>query len=188
MKNKIGVFGGSFNPIHVGHIILANDVLEEFKLDKILFVPAFEPPLKSPENLVDYELRYKMVSEAIKNFPRLIVSDIESKLPKPSYTINTLNALRTINNDWDLYLIVGADQADQFDKWKNIEEIVEISHIIIMNRRDIPLNDKYLTLYQKRQIDISSTEIRNRIKNNMTYKQFLPESVSNIIQDEKLYE
>ncbi len=184
---KIGIFGGSFNPIHIGHIILANDILEYYGLDKIIFIPAYEPPLKDTTDLIPYEARYKMIEAAIEPYADLEISDIEKSLPKPSFTINTLKKMSELLPHASLYLIIGADQAEQFNLWKDGNKIMQIAKIIVMARNDKVISNEKMLSFNKRQIDISSTEIRERIKTNLSYRQFLPFKVYQIIKNEKLY-
>lgn len=184
---RIGIFGGSFNPIHLGHIILAGDIAEKFNLEKILFIPAYTPPLKSESELLPYKLRYKMVESAIKDYNVFDISNIEKRLPVPSYTINTLRELKKEFPDAKFYLIIGSDQAAQFKEWKEYDKIAETTEIIVMSRNETRMKNSNMILYDRRIIDISSTEIRRRIKNNLSYRRFLPETVYRIIENEKLY-
>lgn len=184
---KLGVFGGSFNPIHLGHIILAGDIAEEFNLEKILFIPAYTPPLKSENELLPYEMRYKMVESAIADYSNFDISDIEKRLPQPSYTINTLRALRDKFPAMEFHLIIGSDQAAQFGQWKEYDKIEKIAKIVVMSRNKAKIKNINMIFYNKRRIDISSTEIRRRIKNNLPFRRFLPETVYKIIKNEKLF-
>ena len=134
-KIRTGIFSGSFNPIHIGHLALANYLLEFEGLDEIWFVVTPQNPLKEKEQLLDDQLRLKMVEMAISDCSHFKVNTIEFDLPKPSYTINTLKALENNHPDRDFVLLIGADNWLIFHKWLNHEEIKRNYNILVYPRR-----------------------------------------------------
>lgn len=191
---KLGIFGGTFNPIHFGHLINAEFIRETFSLGKVLFVPAKEPVHKNSCSSVSAENRMLMVEEAISNNPFFEVSDIEVTRNEPSYTIYTVHALLSRYPDDDLYLIIGEDSYDEFWKWKDYRDIVRDVHLIVMSRYSvIAENERYNSFSDKILfahnpiIDITSTEIREKIKRNQSIRYLVPEKVVSYIIKRGLY-
>ena len=122
---KIALFFGSFNPIHIGHLILANYIVEHTDLDELWFVVSPQNPLKSKKSLLHDHDRYDMVEMAIKNYPKMRVSDIEFSMPKPSYTIDSLTYLRERYPEYTFGLIMGEDNLVSLPKWKNYETLIK---------------------------------------------------------------
>ncbi len=208
----VGIFGGTFNPIHYGHLILASLAYEEFKLDKVIFIPNRQPPHRPTDDLAEPELRYEMVKLAIRDDPRFEVSDIELRRPEPSYTYYTLTEL--VRTYPKLAFICGKD-AILRSRWYKLEAIMELlEYMIIANRvmpvtsvngklklyttgdelytelRTHPIMSKYthkVKLLRMPFIDISSTMIRYRLKNGLSVRYMLPESVIEFIENRKLY-
>jgi nicotinate-nucleotide adenylyltransferase len=194
---RIGIFGGTFNPIHTAHLIVAEDVREQMNLDNVLFIPAANPPHKGPRELIDTGLRIKMAELAVSANPFFEVSGIEIELSKTSksYTVNTLNALRKLypEGQAEFYLIIGMDQLAELHTWKDPEKLMELSQIIVINRPGFS-NEKVQKDYVKRvkflpvpDVDISSTQIRQRIKENKSIKYLVPDAVEKFITENKLY-
>lgn len=196
----IGVFGGSFNPIHIGHLILAEYICCEFCLEKILFIPAKIPPHKAGEEMASAEHRFNMVSIAIENNPKFEVSRIELDRQGKSYTVDTLSQLTDLYPDKKIRFICGADSLMNFNTWRNIEKIFQLSDIIIAGRPNIPEMDFEDMLNNFRQkynanitcstspfIDISSTQIRERIQKGLSVKYMVPDGVYRFIINVGLY-
>jgi nicotinate-nucleotide adenylyltransferase len=135
-KQKIGVFGGAFNPVHNGHINLALHYLNELELDKILFIPTASPPHKSDDDFAPKEDRINMLSLAISSFDKFEISDIEFKLTGKSYTYLTLSELEKIYENAEFHLIIGADQMLHFDKWYKYKEILSLVTLCTSARED----------------------------------------------------
>lgn len=188
---KIAILGGSFNPIHIGHLILANTVCEEFNLDKIIFVPCYIQPLKSNKDFASAEDRLAMIKLAIQNNPKFELSDIEIKRKGKSYTVDTLKYFKQKYDD--LYFVIGADNIKDFHRWKEPDTILKLAKLIVTNRggieQKIPqrLRGKKIFVCKIPDIEISSTLIRNNIRSNKSIKYLVPEKVEKYIIKNKLY-
>jgi len=174
---KIGLFFGSFNPIHIGHMVIANYMLEYTDLDRIWFVVSPQNPLKNKGSLLDEKQRLQMVNLTIGDNNKYKASNIEFKLPKPSYTINTLAHLNEKYPQYQFVLIMGADNLKTFHKWKNYEEILNQYSLYVYPRKD---NDggKLETHPKVKMIpaplmEISSTAIRQAIKEKKDIRYFM---------------
>ncbi|BDU50651.1 nicotinate-nucleotide adenylyltransferase [Haliovirga abyssi] len=188
-KKKIGIYGGSFNPIHMGHLILAEWIKDRYDLDEIWFIPVGIPSHRE-NNLVNWELRYKMVKESIKDNPKFKVLDIEIKKDVTSYTIDTLVELKKRYPDYKFYEIIGEDSAEYLDKWKDIEKLLTMCKFIVVNRKGYNFKNIYgekVKIISSPIIEISATEIREKIKNGKSIKYLVNENVLDIIKKEKIY-
>lgn len=200
-ENKhIGIIGGTFNPIHMGHLILAEHAWSEFKLDEILFIPTGVSYFKDPSTVASKKDRLNMTSEAIMDNPHFALSTIETDRPGNSYTYETLEMLKSSHQNYTFYLIVGADTLFQIDQWKNPESIMKNSIILAsirkgqskedLEKRAQELMEKYgadIRILEFPYIDISSTDIRNRIASGKSVKYMLHDSTLNYIEKNKLY-
>ncbi|MEO0118972.1 MAG: nicotinate-nucleotide adenylyltransferase [candidate division WOR-3 bacterium] len=191
---KIGILGGAFDPPHIAHLIVAEEVLFSLSLSKILFVPTYYPPHKT--TITSFEHRFNMLSLAIENNERFIVSDIEKKIKEnynieSSYSIYTIRELKKIYPDKELYFIIGSDQYIEFKNWYQPEEILKEIKICVLLRYGYSLpKEEYkenLIFLPVSQLAIKSSEIRERIKNNKPFRYFLPEKVYKYIIENKLY-
>lgn len=175
---KVGLFFGSFNPVHHGHMILANYMLEFTDLDKIWFVVSPHNPLKEKSSLLADHHRLEMVIRAIGDHPKLKASDIEFRLPQPSFTINTLAHLSEKYPNVQFALIMGADNLLSLHKWKNYEQILEHYSIYVYPRpgvnHDELLSHPRVHLTEAPLMDISSTFIRQGIKAGKDLRYFIP--------------
>lgn len=190
---KTGVFSGSFNPIHIGHLALANYIAEFTDLDEILFVVSPHNPLKNADDLLSDDVRLEMTRLAIKNYAKFSLSDIEFGMPKPSYTIDTLNKLSDENPDTDFTLIMGADSWNDIHKWKNYEELLSKYQLLVYPRTgfQIVIADQFKqNVHEIRAplIEISSTFIRNMIATGKEVRAFLPDVVYNYIKQHEIYQ
>ena len=194
---RIGIYGGTFNPIHMAHLITAEEVCEQMHLDKILFIPSANHPFKDSNGLLDSASRLKMVNMAIEGNMKFESSDLEIKLPieTKSYTVNTLLLLKEQYKaeQVKLYLIIGMDNLAELHKWKNPEKLFMLSEVVVINRPGYYIKDvdnefnRQVTYVPVTNIDISSTEIRNRILENRSVKYLIPEAVENYITEHNLY-
>ncbi len=188
---KVCIIGGSFNPIHIGHLILANTVLEKLNLDEMIFVPCYIQPLKGDKDFAEANHRLEMIKLAISNNPKFSVSDIEIKRKGKSYTVDTLKFFKKRYDN--LYFVIGADNIRDFHKWKEPDTIVNLAKLIVTNRGGfdvrIPqkIRGKKILPCTIPQIEISSTMIRKKIRNNQSIKYFVPESVEYYIYTNNLY-
>jgi nicotinate-nucleotide adenylyltransferase len=185
----VGIFGGTFDPIHTGHLVTAAVVKEIRRLDKIIFIPAFISPHKTDQNHSDSKDRLEMVNLAIKDMPGFEVSDIEIMKRKVSYTIDTLHELK--KKYTDIELIIGYDNLRVFDKWKDPDEIFNLVKVVVLNRQSANTEEnvffKKAIFVNTPVIEISSTEIRRRVKNNLPVDYFVPQPVKEYINIHKLY-
>ena len=189
-KLRTGIFGGSFNPIHIGHLALANYLCENDYIDELWFLVSPQNPFKQNEKLLDDKTRLRMVNAAVRGYGRFYVSDFEFSLPKPSYTINTLNKLSETYTDRNFYLIIGADNWAAFDRWKSPEEIISKPHVLVYPRLgyDIPeMLPQNVRAVDSPLIEVSSTFIRESISQGKDVRYFLHPAVYEIIETESLY-
>ncbi|MCQ2326796.1 MAG: nicotinate-nucleotide adenylyltransferase [Bacteroidales bacterium] len=190
-KENIGLYFGSFNPIHFGHLILANHIVQTTDLDKIWFVVSPQNPLKSKNILIDNNVRLNLVNLAIEGNKNFSVSDVEFSLPKPSYTINTLQVLKTRYPDKEFSLIIGEDNLCSFHKWKDYEKIMDLYNIYVYPREEseyTPLIEhSHVHMVDAPLINISSSYIRKLIEQGMDIRYLLPDNVREMIERDKLY-
>ena len=169
-KRKIGLFFGSFNPVHNGHLILANYIVEYTDLDSLWFVVSPQNPFKDESSLLQDRHRFDMLKLAVKDDTRFEVCDIEFDMPKPSYTIDTLKKLSQLHLDVDFYLICGMDNLAGFSKWKNAQEILDNYHLMVYPRKNYEGGDlvshKSVHIIDAPEIEISSTFIRKAVAEN----------------------
>jgi nicotinate-nucleotide adenylyltransferase len=190
---KIGLYFGSFNPIHIGHLIIANHIAEHSDLDQIWMMVTPHNPLKDKKTLLDDYQRLHLVHLAIENYPKIKASDFEFKLPQPNFTINTLAHLQDKYPHYQLSLIMGEDNLKTFHKWKNYETILENYDIFVYPRLNTETSVLDLKNHPKIHyiaapiVEISSTFIRQNIKNNKNVHPLLPDSVWKYINHNNLY-
>ncbi|MCK9282453.1 MAG: nicotinate-nucleotide adenylyltransferase [Melioribacteraceae bacterium] len=189
-QNKIAIFGGTFDPVHNGHLITCQSVLEERKLDKVVFIPTHISPLKQNYKPTPDIHRLEMLKLAIDSNPNFTVSDIELKRENVSYTIDTILELK--NKYSEIELIIGYDNLLLFEKWREPDRIVSEVKLLVMKRISEVKEernryfDKSIFL-DNPIIEISSSQIRERIKNNLPVDYLLPDSVHKYIIQQKLY-
>lgn len=209
MRKKIGLLGGSFDPIHVGHLNLAFELMEKRNLDEVWFIPAQLNPLKERDLPHAMDHRLKMVQMAIQDIPQFYLKDLEKNRPPPSYTIDTLRALieeeRRSSNSCQFYLLLGEDAIETFQNWHLPEEIVKLVPLMIGTRRGfIPFNKSeseyalrgYSPLIRHaiqkgftsiRLMDVSSTDIRLRLIQKKYCGHLVPSLVLDYIEENMLY-
>lgn len=189
---KIGLFFGSFNPIHMGHLIIANLMAETTDLKKVWFVVSPQNPLKPSKGLLHEFDRYDMVRAAIFNNYNLEVSDIEFHLPKPSYTIHTLVHLHEKFPDKEFRIIMGEDNLASFTRWKNYERILEDYGLYVYRRPNVQLSELHahpnVTFVEAPLLDISATFIRNCIRNKQSVRYLVPDVVEEMIRAKGFYQ
>lgn len=192
MKEKVGLFFGSFNPIHNGHLMLANYLAEYGGLDEIWFVVSPQNPFKDKKSLLADRHRLYMVEMAINGDERFQVCDIEFYMPQPSYTIDTLTRLQERHPNTDFYLICGMDNIESFKKWKNYEMILQYHHLMVYPRKGYSSNELVehpsVTVVEAPEIEVSSTFIRNAIGEGKDVRYFVPKEVYKYIIDMHFYE
>uniref|UniRef100_A0A7C4XBY9 Probable nicotinate-nucleotide adenylyltransferase n=1 Tax=candidate division WOR-3 bacterium TaxID=2052148 RepID=A0A7C4XBY9_UNCW3 len=195
---RMGIFGGLFDPPHIGHLILAHWVLEEFDLKKIVFIPAFKPPHKSEYS--SFSHRYEMTKRAIKGNKNFFVSDIERNIRGMSYTVEVIKKIKDRSSffgmkkksEIDFFLLIGADQWQGINTWKDPEGIFAECSVIVIPRPGYPIK-KVKPFYNKilisnaPLIEVSSTIIRKRVNKGLSIKYLVPEEVQNYIIKHNLY-
>ena len=191
-RKQIGIFSGSFNPIHMGHVMLANYITEFSYVDEVWFVVTPHNPLKQVEGLADEKSRLEMCCIAVEGMDKLRASDIEFSMPKPSYTIDTLDRLKEEHPELDFTLIIGADNWSNFQLWRQYERIIEENKILIYPRlgEEVLIDKKYSHNVRPCNapiLQISSTFIRSSIKGGKCISSFLPSGVYEYIVTHKLY-
>ncbi len=190
---KIGLYFGSFNPIHIGHLVIANHLAEHSDLDQVWFVVTPHNPFKKKQSLLDNYQRLEMVYRATKDYTKLKPSDIEFSLPQPNYTINTLVYLQEKYPDYAFSLIMGEDNLKGFHKWKNYELILESHHIYVYPRISENKIETQFDGHKKIHhidapiMELSSTLIRNAIKAGKNVKPMLPEFVWEYLDEMNFY-
>lgn len=192
-RKQVGIFSGSFNPIHVGHLILANYIKEFTCIDEVWLVVTPHNPLKEVGDLLKDEVRLSMAKVAVEQYPDIKVSDIEFEMPKPSYTINTLDKLSLENPNCEFTLIIGGDNWNDFHRWKDYQKLLQNYKVIIYPRanEDIHIEEQYsesVELVSAPLVEISSTFIRKSIKDNRDMRAFVPSGVYDFIINNKLYQ
>ncbi|MDI3472529.1 MAG: nicotinate-nucleotide adenylyltransferase [Thermotogaceae bacterium] len=176
---KYGIFGGSFNPIHNGHIIIIQLALEYLNLDKLFVVPAYKPPHKSSENLAPFEKRYEWVSKCLEGIQKIDLSDFERKKGGLSYTIDTVEHFIEKTGEKP-YLLIGEDMAEMFHKWHRYQEILEKATVCVYPRYHFPSEMKLeggLVALNLPLIQISSSDIRKRLKEGRSVRGFVPDII-----------
>jgi len=192
-RKKIGLFFGSFNPIHIGHLILANYILENTDMQELWFVVSPQNPFKDKKSLLKDHNRLDMVQLAIKNYPKMRASNVEFSLPVPSYTIDTLTYLNEKYPDHSFSLIMGEDNLKSLHKWKNYELLLEKYHVIVYPRifgeekKDDYLQHENISLINAPIIELSATEIRNMIKSGKNTRPMLPPEVFEYLDGSSFY-
>jgi len=186
---RIGILGGTFNPVHIGHLILAEEVREKLKLDKIIFIPTALPPHKDDVDIAPALDRLKMLKLAIKGNKFFGVSDIEIKRKGRSYTIDTLKELKNKFTHDELYFIIGSDLLKYLNEWKDLGEINKMVKFIAATRPGYPLQQlpAYIHTLDIRAVDVSGFAVRQCIKENKSFGYLVPDKVFDYIKKRKLY-
>lgn len=187
---KIGLFFGSFNPIHTGHLIIASTILNELPLEQVWFVVSPQNPLKENASLLPADKRFMIVAKAIEGDSRFLASDVEFNLPTPSYTIDTLQHLEKHYLKYHFYLVMGSDSYLQLEKWKGYKALAAKDIIVyerpgaLMQQDSLPEN---VTLIKSPLLNISATEIRALVKAGKSIKYLVPEVVEQMIDNQSFY-
>jgi len=187
---RIGILGGTFNPIHIGHLTLAKEAVRQLKLDKLIFIPSYLPPHKDQKGILDAEHRFKMVASAISGNPKFEASRIEVDLKKKSYSIDTLKKLRTqYGPDTEFFFIIGSDSLKELVTWRQIDEIFKLSAFVVAKRPGFSIEEtpSQVQAITMAEMDISSTEIRKRLKEGKDISNLVPDEVRGYIKDNRLY-
>jgi nicotinate-nucleotide adenylyltransferase len=181
---RVGVFGGTFDPVHVGHLAIANAALDDLQLDSVFFVPARRSPLKEDGAIASAEDRLAMLTGAIANEPRFRVSRLELDREGPSFTVDTLEALR---GEGELYLILGADAYADFARWREPERIRSLATIVLAARPGVPNAPAGVRMLDSPLMDISSRELRARAARGRSLRYLVVEPTLRYIEEHRLY-
>jgi nicotinate-nucleotide adenylyltransferase len=181
---RIGVFGGTFDPVHVGHLAIANAALEELGLDRVYFVPAQRSPLKEKGPSAEAEDRLAMLSASIADEPRFQVSRAELDRAGPSFTVDTLETLR---REGELFLILGSDAYADFERWREPERIRALATVVLAARPGAPNAPEGVRMLDSPLLDISSRELRARAARGRSLRYLVPEAALRYIEEHGLY-
>lgn len=199
-KTKIGIMGGTFDPIHNGHLIIAENSRVNFNLEKIIFIPTGISAHKAENKITYANYRYEMILLSINSNPYFTLSSMEIERTGITYTIDTIKNLQKLNEEAEYYFIIGEDSLYNFHKWKDYEELLNICKFIVAKRENKKDNlemkirelnnicGEAIYLLESPMIDISSTDIRDRIVHNKSIKYLVPEPVELYIKKYRLYE
>ena len=199
-NKKVGIMGGTFDPIHYGHLILAQNALDTFSLDEILFVPSGTPWLKESTKVLSKNKRVSMTGMAIEDNPDFALSTIEIDREGNSYSYETVEELKRLQPNTDFYFIMGADSLLEIERWKHPDRLMTACTLLVAVRDDcdreglekqiIYLTDKYqadIKILPANRIDISSTKIRQLIREGKSVRYMLPDQIIRFIQKNHLY-
>ena len=187
---SIGILGGTFNPIHIGHLILAEEALSKLKLDKVILIPTYLPPHKDVEGKIKPKDRLKMVELAVEDNPLFECSSLEIDSRKTSYSIDTLKEFKKkFGEDNQLYMITGSDLLKDLFSWKDVNEIFKMSKFIVANHPGYPVEDvpDGVETVVITPIEVSSEDIRRRLKEGRSIRYLVPEKVRQYIISKGLY-
>lgn len=182
---KIAIYGGTFDPIHHAHLILAREAIEALDLDRVILVPAAISPLKKAAPVASGEVRLAMLQAAIKGDSQFEVDECELRRPPPSYTIDTVEEIHRRECQASIYCLIGEDNVEQLPQWHRFAELEKMVRFVVLDRSGKQPSHSFQLIH--RRIDISATEIRRRVAQNESIRYLVPDSVEEIIQREKLY-
>jgi nicotinate-nucleotide adenylyltransferase len=182
---KIAIYGGTFDPVHHAHLILAREAIETLSLEKVILVPAAISPLKKSAPVASGEVRLAMLRAAINGEPEFEVDECELRRPPPSYTIDTIREIRQRERDAEIHCLIGEDHVERLPQWSRLPELDKMVRFVVLDRTGKQPTHSYQVI--RRRIDISATEIRRRVAQNESIRYLVPESVEKIIHREKLY-
>jgi nicotinate-nucleotide adenylyltransferase len=186
---KVGILGGTFNPPHTGHLVIANEVFHAYGLDEVWFMPNQVPPHKSVTEPISNSDRLAMLELAISDNPFFRVERAELDRSGPSYTYETMRILKDMYKEHDFYFIIGGDMVEYLPKWHQIDELLEMVKFVGVSRPSFKDESPYNILYAATpQMDISSSMIRERVKADTSIRYLLPEPVREYIEEHGLYE
>jgi nicotinate-nucleotide adenylyltransferase len=181
---KIGIYGGTFDPIHHAHLILAREAQEQLGLEQIIFIPAAASPFKT-KPAASAEMRLSMLRAAIEGQDGFAINDCELKRPPPSFSIDTALQFREREPRAELYWLVGEDNVVDLHKWHRFEELKKLVQFVVLDRACCETKQPYEII--QRKIDISATEIRNRVASGRSIRYLVPRAVEEIVRRENLY-
>lgn len=182
---RIGIYGGTFDPIHLGHLILAREAVEYLELTRLIFIPNTLSPHKQQRQSASAEARREMVAAAVAGEPHFELDDSELRRGGTSYTIDTVLQIKERFPDADLFFLIGEDNVPELHTWRQIDELKRLVQFVVLNRTDEKTPHPFITL--QRRLDISATEIRRRVARRESIRYLVPDKVLAIIERENLY-
>lgn len=182
---KIGLYGGTFDPIHHGHLILAREAAEQLGLEKIIFIPNVLSPHKLARTPAPVATRYAMVVAAVHGEPLFAADDFELQHAPPSYTIDTVLEMRRRFPSAELYYLIGEDNVKDLGTWRRIDELEKLVRFVVLRRGPRPADHTHLSV--TRSVDISASEVRSRVAKGASIRYLVPEPVMEIIESNNLY-
>ena len=182
---RVGIYGGTFDPVHHAHLILAREAVETLKLETLTFVPAAISPHKTGTRPTSGDLRLEMLRAAIQEVPEFSVDPIELGRPAPSFTVETIEMFRASSPDTEFYYLVGEDNVGSLRTWHRFDDLNAMVRFVVLDRTGLKTQHPYPTI--GRRIDISATEIRNRVASGKSIRYLVPEPVETIIRNRHLY-
>ena len=182
---KIAIYGGTFDPIHHGHLIVAREARERLGADEVIFVPARVSPFRKTAPVARDEIRLLMIQAAIEKEPGFAMDDCELRRPPPSYTIDTVEQIRRLKGDTTIYCLIGEDNVGKLKKWRRFSDLEKMVRFVVLDRTTQQPSHVYPVI--RRKIDISATEIRKRVATGRSIRYFVPPAVEEVIRREKLY-
>lgn len=182
---KIGIFGGTFDPIHHGHLILAGDALEQLGLESVIFIPAAISPHKLAANPAPAEIRVEMLRAAIEGEPRFCLDTVELDRPAPSYTVDTIEALRKREPGATFVCLIGEDNVARLSTWHRFTDLSKMVEFAVLDRSGLKTAHPYPAI--RRHLDISATDIRNRVARGQSIRYLVPPAVETLIRERQLY-
>jgi nicotinate-nucleotide adenylyltransferase len=189
MVKKVGILGGTFDPPHLGHLLIANDVQHCLNLDEVWFMPNRIPPHKQSESITSTEHRIEMLNAALGERPSFLLQTIELEREGPSYTYDTILLLKENHPAIDFHFIIGADMVEYLPKWHKIEDLVKLVKFVGVKRPGYSIETAFPVIeVETPQFEVSSSLIRQRVKGGRSSHYLVPEQVRRIIEEKKLYE
>jgi len=187
---RLGIFGGTFDPPHLGHLVAASDSAQALGLDRVLWIPSAVHPLKGGRVRTPPELRLEMVQAAVAGDPRFAADDLELRRSGPSYTVDTLRELRARAPDAELCFLTGADNLRELPLWREPHAIARLARLVVLSRagEGVPAGVEYpVELVRVTRVDVSATEVRRRVAAGETIRYLVPGAVREVIERERLY-
>ena len=182
---KIAIFGGTFDPIHHGHLILARDALEKLHLESVIFVPAGISPHKLEREPTPADIRLEILRAAIDGEPRFCLDSMELDRPPPSYAVDSMETLRQREPAAEFFFLIGEDNVARLSTWHRFAELSKMVQFVILDRSGLKTGHPYPAI--RRHLDISATDIRNRVASGRSIRYLVPPAVEKIIRERQLY-
>jgi nicotinate-nucleotide adenylyltransferase len=182
---RVGIFGGTFDPIHHGHLILGREAIEALRLDRLLFIPAAASPHKLDLEPATPEVRLEMLRAALEDEPGFQLDEMELQRPPPSYAVDTVELLRSRQPTAEFFYLIGQDNVERLNTWHRFDDLSHLVQFVVLDRGRVTIEHSYPTI--RRHLDISATDIRNRVATGRSIRYLVPPAVEKIIQDRQLY-